>query len=185
MKNITPAIVAVLIPGLLLQSCVGNLADDAFAHAVKSGNSRAAVSTIQPGQARLHIYEQDGRWYYPIQYTIARGDAESTFGLIRSGSPTTLDGRSLAYNAARVNRAGLARTLASSGYGTHSDISQALADNRREHQRSREMNNAAAALGVIALFSLMNSQQNSGDFDDSEVTYNPYTGEPMGKLYYR
>lgn len=155
MKPLHHGIVAVLLPCLFLQSCT-SLADDAFAHGVKSGNSRAAVSTIQPGQATLHIYERDGRWYYPIHYTIARGDVGSTFALIRNGSPTSLDGKSLAYNAARVKRISLAKELASSGYGKQADIAEALADSRREQRRSGEAT-AMAAVGVVALLALMAS----------------------------
>lgn len=186
MKNLLRVTVTALIPCLFLQGCT-NLGDDAFAHSVKSGNSRSAIATIQPGQERLHIYERDGRWYYPIHYTIVRGESESTFSLIRQGSPTRLDGRSLAYNAARINHTSLARELASSGYGSHSDIAQALADNRRERQRRNEANAAGAALAVVVLATLLSSSPGSGrgGSDDEDITYSPYSGEPMGKFYYR
>ncbi|MEO5913345.1 MAG: hypothetical protein ABIS50_03865 [Luteolibacter sp.] len=168
MKLLHHGTVAVLVPCLLLQSCA-SLGDDAFAHGVKSGNSRAVVSTIRPGQARLHIYERDGRWYYPIHYTIARGDAASTFALIRNGSPTRLDGRSLAYNAARVRQTRLAKELASSGFGKQQDISEALADNHRERKRNGDAN-AMALLGIVALLAVMGSSSSSSDESSSGMT---------------
>lgn len=158
-----------LVAALALNSCT-NLGDDAFAHAVKSGNSRMAVSTIQPGQARLRIHEVNGRVYYPIHYTICRGDADATFTLLANGSPTSLDGRSLAYNAAKVKQPALARQLAAKGYGTASEIAQAEAENRQ--QRVKHDNSAAmAAIGIVALMALMGGGGSSHSDAEDEHRY--------------
>jgi hypothetical protein len=159
-------ITGVLVCSLALSGC-GSMQDDAFAHAMRSGNARMAVSTIQPGQASLRIYERDGRWYYPIHYSIARGDAEATFGLIRAGSPRVLGGRSLAYNAARVNQTQLAGQLASAGYGRRSEIGEALAMNRREQRQNYE-NSAMAAAGVLALLGMMGAASAGGVSSSAE-----------------
>ncbi len=160
---------AVLVAALALNSCT-NLGDDAFAHAVKSGNARMAVSTIQPGQATLRIHEVNGRVYYPIHYTICRGDANATFGLIESGSPTRLDGRSLAYNAAKAKQPGLARQLAAKGYGTLSEV--ALAENEnRQQQRSHDNSAAMAAVGIVALMALIGSSGSSSNMSEEEQRY--------------
>jgi hypothetical protein len=158
-------IAGALVACLAVQSCVGNLNDDGFAHAVKSGDARRAVAMIEPGQARLHITERDGRTYYPIHYAICRGDAETTFALLRNGSPTSLDGKSLAYNAARINRTALARQLAAQGYGTSGDISSALAENRETKARTSQQVNAGAALATVALFALMASSSGGGEYN--------------------
>lgn len=157
-----------LVVALALNSCT-NLGDDAFAHAMKSGNARMAASSIQPGQARLRIHEVNGRVYYPIHYTICRGDADATFALLQSGSPTLLDGRSLAYNAAKVKQSSLARQLAAKGYGTQSDIAQAEAENRQQ----RVTNNSAAlgAIGIVALLALMGGGGSSHNDTEEEHRY--------------
>lgn len=150
----------ILVSALLLQSC----ANDQFSHAVKSGNARMAVSTMQPNQAWLRIHERNGQVYYPIHYTICRGDAESTFALIRNGSPTKLQNRSLAYNAAKARQPALARQLAGEGYGTNADVAQAEAENRRRHV-ARDNSAMVAAIGIVALLALMQS----GDSTQSEA----------------
>jgi hypothetical protein len=162
-------IAAMLCPALLLSGC-GNLGDDSFAHAIKSGNARMAVSGIQPGQARMHIYESNGKWYYPIHYSIVRGDSATTFALIRAGSPTRLEGRSLAYTAARVNQVGLASQLAQAGFGERQEINDALAASRNQRARNRN-DSALAAAGVVGLMMLMGGSGSGGDEGESDEEY--------------
>lgn len=155
----------VLCVAIFLQSCASNLQDDAFAHAVKAGNHQETMRLMQPYHGKLQIQEVNGKWYHPLQYSIANGDKEASFALIQRGSPTRFDGKSLAYNAARVNHGELAREFAAAGYGSQRDISQAQADIRAERVATNKANREALAIGCAFLAALMgggNSNTNSG-----------------------
>jgi hypothetical protein len=148
---------AVLLSGsLFLQSC-SNLSDDAFAHAVKAGNHHETMRLMQPYHGKLEIQEVNGKWYNPLQYSIAAGDKDASFALIERGSPTRLDGKSLAYSAARVNHGDLAKSFASAGYGSQQDISQAYADARAEREANRRAGEAAMVLGCVFIAALLSS----------------------------
>ena len=144
----------ILCAALLLQSCA-NLSDDAFAHAVKAGNHRETTRLMQPHSGKLRIQEVNGKWYNPLQYSIASGDKEASFALLERDAPTSFDGKSLAYNAARVNQPDLARSFANAGYGSHGDINRASADARAEREANRRAGAAALAIGVVFLAALM------------------------------
>ncbi|MFD2256856.1 hypothetical protein ACFSSA_09225 [Luteolibacter algae] len=152
LKHLTTTLI--LCAALFLQSCA-SLSDDAFAHAVKAGNHRETMRLMQPHSGKLRIQEMNGKWYNPLQYSIASGDKEASFALLERGAPTQFDGKSLAYNAARVNRPELASSFADTGYGSHSDISRAQADSRAERQANSRANAAALAMGVVFLAALM------------------------------
>ena len=153
---------ALLLCGaLFLQSC-SNLSDDAFAHAVKAGNRTETMRLMQPYHGKLQIQETNGKWYNPLQYAIASGDEKVSFALIERGSPTRFDGKSLAYNAARVNHDGLARSFVSAVYGSQGDISQAYADAKAERAARNRSNNAALAMGCVFLAALMGGGSSHG-----------------------
>ena len=153
-----------LCGALFLQSCA-NLSDDAFAHAVKAGNRTETMRLMQPYHGKLQIQETNGKWYNPLQYAIASGDKEASFALIERGAPTSFDGKSLAYNAARVNHGDLARSFASAGYGSQSDISQAYADARAMQAARNRSNDAALAMGCVFLLALMGGGSSHGGGD--------------------
>lgn len=150
-----------LCAALFLQSCA-NLSDDAFAHAVKSGNHRETMRLIQPHSGKLQIQEVNGQWYNPLQYAIAAGDKDASFALIERGAPTRFDGRSLAYNAARVNHGELANSFVTAGYGSQSDIRQAYADARAERESRNQANAAALAIGCVFIAALLSSSSGGG-----------------------
>lgn len=150
-----------LCVSLFLQSCAG-LSDDAFAHAVKAGNHRETMRLMQPHSGKLRIQEVNGKWYNPLQYSIASGDKEASFALLERGAPTQFDGKSLTYNAARAGHSDLARSFASAGYGSHGDISRANADARAEREANRRAGAAALAIGVVFLAALLSSSSGGG-----------------------
>lgn len=147
---------------LFLQGCAGSLADDAFAHAVKSGNHSETMRLMRPYHGKLRIQEVNGKWYHPLQYAIASGDRDASFALIGRGAPVRFDGKSLAYNAARVNHGELAREFAASGYGSQGDINQAFADIQAERAAAKKANAAALMLGCVFLAALMSSSRSGG-----------------------
>lgn len=151
-----------LCVSIFLQSCAGSLSDDAFAHAVKRGDRSQTMRLMQPHHGKLQIQEVNGKWYNPLQYAIASGDKEASFALIDQGAPTSFDGRSLAYNAARVNHGDLARSFASAGYGSTSDINRAYADARAERAANSRASAAALAVGVVFLAALMSGSGGGG-----------------------
>lgn len=149
---------ALLVASLLMQSCAsmgGALNDDAFAHAVKSGNHAETMHRMMPHHGKLQIQEKNGRWYNPLQYTIASGDQEASFALLERGAPTSFDGKSLAYNAARTNHPDLANAFANAGYGSRSDINQATAELRAAQRANQRANEAAFVLGTVFLLEAM------------------------------
>ena len=154
-----------LSAALFLQGCAGSLSDDAFAHAVKRGDHNQTMRLMQPHHGKLQVQEVNGKWYNPLQYAIASGDKDASFALLDRGAPTSFDGRSLAYNAARTNHLDLARSFASSGYGSSSDISRAQADARAERQANSRANTAALAMGVVFLAALMGGSSGGGGGD--------------------
>jgi hypothetical protein len=162
MKFKSLTISLVLCASLFLQSCASNLKDDAFAHAVKSGNHTETMRLMQPYHGKLQIQEVNGNWYHPLQYAIANGDKDASFALIQRGSPTQFDGKSLAYNAARVNHGDLARDFAAAGYGSQNDIQQAYADIRAERAATARANKAALAMGCVFLAALMGGGSSNG-----------------------
>jgi hypothetical protein len=159
LKHLTTA--SIVCAALFLQSCA-NLSDDAFAHAVKSGSHRETMRLMQPHSGKLQIQEVNGQWYNPLQYSIASGDKDASFALIERGAPTQFDGKSLAYNAARVNHLDLARSFASAGYGSQGDISQAYSDARAERESNNRANAAALAIGCVFIAALLSSASGGG-----------------------
>lgn len=156
-------IISVLLcASIFLQSCAGSLSDDAFAHAVKRGDRNQTMRLMQPHHGKLQVKEVNGKWYSPLQYAIASGDKNASFALIDRGAPTSFEGRSLAYNAARVNQGDLARSFANAGYGSTSDINRAYADSRAEKQANSRANAAALAMGVVFLAALMGGGGSGG-----------------------
>ena len=151
-----------LCASIFLQSCAGSLSDDAFAHAVKRGDRNQTMSLMQPHHGTLQVQEVNGKWYNPLQYAIASGDKDASFALIDRGAPTSFDGRSLAYNAARVNHGDLARSFANAGYGSSSDINRAYADARAEKEANSRASAAALAVGVVFLAALMSGSGGGG-----------------------
>lgn len=151
----------ILCAALFLQSCA-NLSDDAFAHAVKAGNHRETMRLMQPHSGKLQIQEVNGKWYNPLQYSIASGDKEASFALLERGAPTQFDGKSLAYNAARVNRPNLARSFAEAGYGSQGDISRAYGDAQAQRAANNRASAAALAMGVVVIAALLGGGSSHG-----------------------
>lgn len=177
MKSKSIAIAVLLCVSIFIQSCAG-LSDDAFAHAVKAGNRAETKRLMQPYHSRLEIQERNGRWYNPLQYAIASGDGPAAFTLLKNGAPTSFDGKSLAYNAARVNHRGMANDFVAAGYGTQGDISQAYADASAKREANRRANAASAAMGVIFLAALMGGGGSSSSGSANTVCRN--CGANMG-----
>lgn len=161
MKFESLATALLLCGSLFIQSC-SNLNDDAFAHAVKAGNHRETMRLMQPYHGKLEIQEVNGKWYNPLQYAIAAGDKDASFALIERGAPTRFDGKSLAYNAARVNHGDLANSFVTAGYGCRNDISQAYADARAERAAQNRANATALAIGCVFIAALLSSPSGGG-----------------------
>ncbi len=155
---------------LFCQSCAG-LGDDAFAHAVKSGNRAATQRLMQPYSGKLQIQERNGQWYNPLQYAIASGDEQAAFALLERGAPSSFDGKSLAYNAARVNQLSLAQRFVRAGYGDSSDVQQAAADARSAQQEQNRQSAAMAALGCVFIAALLGggSAGSNSSTDDARM----------------
>lgn len=165
----------ILCAAMFIQGCAGNLSDDAFAHAVKRGDRSQTMRLMQPHHGKLQVQEVNGKWYNPLQYAIASGDKDASFALLDRGAPTSFDGRSLAYNAARANHGDLARSFANAGYGSSGDISRAYADSRAARQSSSRANAAALAMGVVFLAALMSGGGSGGSSGKCRYCSNPAT----------
>lgn len=158
---------------LALPSC-GTLGDDAFAINVKRDRTAAAIAGIQPHRGYLRVTEKNGKKYFPIEYALINGNHDLTFALLKSGSPTRLHRRSLAYNAASVGQRTLAYSLASSGYGSTSDVSQGWSKYQQvlAARRKRAAENYAVGMQVLGLlvaaaaFSGGGSSSSGGGWDE-------------------
>lgn len=155
----------VLSVALFLQACSG-VSDDGFAHAIKRGDHAETMRMMQPHHGKLQVQEVNGKWYNPLQYSIASGDKEASFALLERGAPQSFDGRSLAYNAARIGRGELARSFANAGYGTSNDVYSAEAERAAVAERNRQQSEQAMAMGIMFIAALMGgSGSNSYDGD--------------------
>ncbi len=166
MKLLKPYISGSLILVLFLQSC-SSISDDAFAHAIKRGDHNQTMRLMQPHHGKLQVQEVNGKWYNPLQYAIAGNDAKASFALLDRGAPTSFDGRSLAYNAARVQNYNLAAEFVANGYGSQADINQARYDTEAARKSQAQANAAALAIGIIFVAALLSSSSNGSSSSSS------------------
>ena len=90
-----------------------------FAHAVYKGNTDSARSFHEPGFARMKfsVTEAPGKYSLPIQYAILQKNKPMSKFLVDNESPTTLQGKNLAYYCSYNGKNEMADYFASIGQG--------------------------------------------------------------------